>query len=807
MSAKFIRSQVHDAQCCNLRFVPTPQPWGKEQVVLSLFTVSSKEDTVMFAFIYSRNIRTVVMIVGILLGVWALPLFAAYSPGELVNASSDPVYTTKFESFVTNNGVNGNNVTIGPSDKVTVSVKVETDNAHVGKTADIIILASYSPPTGDLSWYARSGLSWVSLSQQNPLPVASNVTLEKSFTISVIEAAFGSLLGNFTVYVGYRLPDGIILYNAIDPVRFTVSSEPQPTTTVLVYIEGTNLETDYAQATGNINEMLAAMASDKLKIVLTTGAANKAIGTDPVKSWKTLKRHLITQNVITELQDMGAKDMGDPAVVTDFITWAQTSYPADRYLLVFWDHGGGALRGYGGDSETNTANLTIAGLQKAIQDSVAKTGKRFEMIGFDACLMATVEVAYLLKDSGHYLAASEDLEPGTGWDWKALLNFISAFPRSDGASFGRALSDSYLAKSEVEFVTFSITDLSKIQPVATALENFASRQQVLLTESGLWAWSILGLSRSRSLDFFTSAFDVSGMDMVDLLDMVGWGKVFFEPHYTALKSALQNAVVYKVAGINRLNATGLSIMFPTFTVWNTDVLNLYASFPFVPEYQSLVKKYSEYARDSVPDIVIASTKTGNYLKAEITPAFSFYDQAYIAMTDGNGAFYGHQPIWRSSMGADTDPLEYTWDGTWYTLNGAIVSILYTPNTKEPVVELQIPMEVNGDKRGFYCLRYNYVNGSVIYLGFLEETGFLVTNQLYKGYQPIAAGSTISPQVYKRDSKGEYKWSKGSTSFTVPQSGLLLFAKTALPSASYSIAFNLFDLRIKPSFSTGVTFTK
>jgi hypothetical protein len=111
------------------------------------------------------------------------------------------------------------------------------------------------------------------------------------------------------------------------------------------------------------------------------------------------------------------------------------------------------------------------------------------------------------------------------------------------------------------------------------------------------------------------------------------------------------------------------------------------------------------------------------------------------------------------------------------------------------------------KKGLYCLRYNYVSGStIIYSGFLETESNQVSNQVYKGYQPIAEGSTISPLVYKRDSEGEYKWSKGSTSFTVPQSGLL-FAKTALPSASYSIAFNLFDLRIKPSFSTGVTFTK
>ncbi len=182
---------------------------------------------------------------------------------------------------------------------------------------------------------------------------------------------------------------------------------------------------------------------------------------------------------------------------------------------------------------------------------------------------------------------------------------------------------------------------------------------------------------------------------------------------------MQNAVVYKIAGPNRNNATGLSIMFPTSTVWDTVGLNRYASFPFVPEYQSLVKKYSDYAQDSVPDIVIVSTKTGTRLKAEITPAFSFYDQAYIAMTDGNGAFYGHQPIWISSMGADTDPLEYTWDGTWYTLNGAIVSVLYTPNTKEPEVDLQIPIEVSGTE-GFYCLRYNYVNGTTTYLGFLKE---------------------------------------------------------------------------------------
>ncbi|MCR5235609.1 MAG: hypothetical protein K6E34_00220 [Lachnospiraceae bacterium] len=36
----------------------------------------------------------------------------------------------------------------------------------------------------------------------------------------------------------------------------------------------------------------------------------------------------------------------------------------------------------------------------------------FDFIGFDACLMATVETAYMLSPYADYMIASEEFEPG-----------------------------------------------------------------------------------------------------------------------------------------------------------------------------------------------------------------------------------------------------------------------------------------------------------------------------------------------------------------------------------------------------------
>ncbi|MBF0529946.1 MAG: hypothetical protein HQK55_11885 [Deltaproteobacteria bacterium] len=585
------------------------------------------------------------------------------------------------------------------------------------------------------------------------------------------------------------------------------------TTTVLVYMEGTDLEATHSQGLGNIKEMLTATGSPLLTVILTTGAADKAVETDPIKSWRTVKRHLLRNKILTELQDLGNLDMGNPEVLTDFIIWAQTSYPADRYLLVLWDHGGGALGGFGGNWNLSgnqdpsfpvAKSMNINDLRKGVGDAVIKTGRPFELIGFDACLMSTLEVAFTFKDYAKYLAASEDIEPGTGWDWQALLNYIAANPKSDGAAIGQALADGYYAKNvrakENDAVTFSITELAKIPQVSAALGSFSKWQRESLAANGLSAWEELAFARSRSLDFYTSNLELTNVpDMTDLVDLVE-REALQAPQTSDLVAAVKNAVVYKVAGPLRMGRTwGLSLMFPSIGIWSDANLELYASFPFVPEYQALVAKFASFGQSRVPNLVISTPLVvGNTVSADITPLNAYYEQAYLAMTDGNGLYYGHQPLWSSFP----NKLEYSWDGRWFTLNGLPVSIMAEPST-EAGVTLKIPMYVKYKgiyNKGIYFLRHDYATGQTTELGF-QPLG--LNNQAYT-YSRLEAGAEIWPLDFETDD-GVGKRNKSEQKFVVPESGLV-FDRTTLTAGNYQVAFILYDLRLKPFSSTTVTFT-
>lgn len=591
--------------------------------------------------------------------------------------------------------------------------------------------------------------------------------------------------------------------------------------TVLVYMEGTNLEKDNAAATLNLKEILAATASPSVNIVVETGAAKKAVSTDPVKDWNTVKRHEIRNNTMIEKADLGAVNMGTTAALTDFITWGQKTYPADKYILIFWDHGGGALGGFGGDVETGTSTLSIEDLRKSVADAVAVSGKGFELIGFDACLMATVEVAYGFKDTSRYLVASEDVEPGAGWDWAGMMNFIASKPDSDGKAIGTAIADTYLAKmlkAGNEGITLSVVNLAKIPALTTALAAFATWQQGLLGSAdstvSLKAWQTLAYARTRSMDFATSYLNLPyTTDMIDLSDMLNRLYQDYSGDTSTidnLVAAIDSAVEYKVADSLRKSAMGLTLMFPTYTVWDTANLTKYSSFTFIAEYKNLVNAYSTYATKTVQDISIsAPTNSGSILSASTTPANLLYYQAYVAMTDNNGLYYGHQPIW---PGVDFSKLLYSWSGDWYTLNGAIVSVLASP-ASEPVVHLALPIQVTfpaakaGDQaetaQGLYHLIYDYTSETATYLGFQPD----MNNQLYRGYITLKAGDIVVPLAMQIDIFNPFgKWQTNGSGFTITSTGLK-FAKTTLATGSYPLAFMLYDMRMKPSFSAPVTVSK
>jgi len=603
------------------------------------------------------------------------------------------------------------------------------------------------------------------------------------------------------------------------------SSSTAGKTTVLVYMEGTNLETDNANASMNLYEMITANASPNVTIVLATGAAYKGYS-GPVKSWMTLKYHVISNRTIEEVQDLGNMDMGKPEQLTNFIEWGQGTYPADHYILVFWDHGGGALGGFGGYRKEDSspedfpaaANLNLKQLRDVVETNVQNTGKKFELIGFDACMMGTLEVANSFKNSSRYMVASQDIEPGVGWDWKAMMNFIVAFPDASGAEIGEAIANAYLAKLELDQsasqATLSVIDLAMMEPLNTALAGFSEWQERLLIDTD--AWLDLAVSRSSAMDFYTSDLDLDGSaDMVDIVSLLDKISVDHRnvPEIVNLKNALEKAVIHKVAGESRTSASGLSLMFPTYTVWSDLNIAFYEKIAPVLAYGNLVKSYSNFAR-TVQQIAIGAPKENNsVITAAITPTDYKYEMAYIAIkqTTMVGAktleyYSGHQPIWPV---ADPATLSYALNAKWFTLSGKIVSVFADPfpiPSNLRALRLRIPLFYNGHS-GLYHLDYDFEQNKVIkYYGFLPD----LNKQASRGFDPLPPGAEVAPLEFQKQEQFPFGvWVKGSLflidDYKEPAKGPK-FERTALPAGTYDLGFVLYDLTLRPSYSATISKT-
>src|SRR5665647_1333793 len=178
--------------------------------------------------------------------------------------------------------------------------------------------------------------------------------------------------------------------------------------TVMVYMCATDLEANGGMATADLQEMLNSRISDQVNIVVETGGAAK--WQNNIISNRTNQRYLLTTSGLKLIEDnLGKKSMVDPGTLSNFIQYSKANYPADRYMLVMWDHGGGSLSGYGYDQNYPNDGMTLDEIATALKNG----GCAFDLVGFDACLMATLETAMVLEPYADYMIASEEVEPGS----------------------------------------------------------------------------------------------------------------------------------------------------------------------------------------------------------------------------------------------------------------------------------------------------------------------------------------------------------------------------------------------------------
>ncbi len=322
--------------------------------------------------------------------------------------------------------------------------------------------------------------------------------------------------------------------------------------TIMVYMCGTDLESRGGMASNDIREMAAANIPDNVNLILYTGGCT---------NWKTQGISTSTNQIyrvhsgkIEQLVDNdGDKVMTDPATLTGFIKYCSSNYPANRQFLIFWDHGGGTLSGYGYDEKhksSGSMNLTM--INKALSDA----GQTFDFIGFDACLMATLETAILCDKYADYLIGSEETEPGVGWYYTKWLNDLASDTSAPTIQIGKSIVDGFVDECNRvcrgQKTTLSVIDLAEFsQTVPEKLIAFSKTS----TDKLKGEYKSVADARAGSREFSTS----SGIDQIDL---VNFANSVGTNEGKELSETIMEAVKYNRTSSSMTNAYGVSIYFP-----------------------------------------------------------------------------------------------------------------------------------------------------------------------------------------------------------------------------------------------------
>ena len=323
--------------------------------------------------------------------------------------------------------------------------------------------------------------------------------------------------------------------------------------TILVYLCGTDLESRSRMATSDLQEMLDATVSEKVNLIVYTGGCkqwqNNVISSRSNQIWQVKDEGLVCLD-----EDAGSAAMVKPKTLSDFIRYGAKKFPANRMALIFWDHGGGSVSGFGYDEKyASSGSMDLAEIDQALTDG----GVKFDFVGFDACLMATTETALMLADHADYMIASEETEPGIGWYYTDWLTNLSKNTSMDTVSLGREIIDDFVEtcdrKCRGQSTTLSIVDLAEAEAtIPEALAAFSSDTCDLIRNE---EYARVSNARSGSREFGAS----SRIDQVDLAHLA---RNMGTDEGRALVDAIEGAVKYNRTSSNMTNAYGLSIYFP-----------------------------------------------------------------------------------------------------------------------------------------------------------------------------------------------------------------------------------------------------
>ncbi|MDI6910852.1 clostripain-related cysteine peptidase [Nocardioides sp.] len=264
------------------------------------------------------------------------------------------------------------------------------------------------------------------------------------------------------------------------------------------------------------------------------------------------------------VEDLGDVDSADPEVLATFIADGIEAHRAGHYALVISDHGS-SWPGIGPDEGSDWDVLDLAEITDAIATGLERAGvDKLDLLGFDACLMANFEVASAVAPLADRLVASQELEPGHGWDYGAL-QLLAEDPDATADDLGEEIlagfADQAAAEGTADQITLALIDLTRMAAVDEAVAGFAAA----LTEESTDVAPAVGQSEASTLAFGKSPDETQDKHLSDLGQLaaaIGEAAPEVADQADAVVTALDEAVLETVDGVGTAGATGLSIYLP-----------------------------------------------------------------------------------------------------------------------------------------------------------------------------------------------------------------------------------------------------
>lgn len=531
-------------------------------------------------------------------------------------------------------------------------------------------------------------------------------------------------------------------------------------------------------ASTDIDEMLAVDLPENVKIVYQTGGSPRwsHIGINPNRT----QRFLYDQDGFRMIEENPVQNMGEVDTLKDFLTFCKKDYSADHQMLIFWNHGGGAF-GFCWEDLFGGDHLSLKELTEALSAVYPKNEAKppLEIIGFDACLMASLETAEALNGYGQYLVASEELEPGEGWDYTAWLGKLAEHPEMNGAQLSKAIVDSYIeyyANQSIQLdwlgidyeSTLSVVDIAKAHETYEAYGAFA-KQALQDCIKNPAAMAALGRAAASSIRYGEDVYNI--FNTIDLGLFMDNMSEYYPERADVTAQAVRDCVLYSRATSYARESQGISVYFPT-EIENLNSLRKYINYvEDICENQDiralyyykfggcLNKELQAYAEsqgygeakpldtaalDGLASVEVEVEQDGNFsmsldaqaigLIQDYTLNLAKYDEdTEQIIYYGEDCFLGLE---------DTGRIFTDFDGEWMSIDGHMLAVEIIDETAS-MIRYRAPVLLNGEEY-YLILAYDFDQEEISILGASPMSDATSADVVGRNVNNLRVGDRLQP---------------------------------------------------------------